>query len=63
MKNKLFYLACCFVFMWTLGQVFDSSYSENLIYCLSMTLACAIWLGIHSDVKKAILTKFHKAHP
>ena len=47
MKKNLFYLACCFVFMWTLGEVFNATYREKLVQALSMTFACAIYLGLH----------------
>lgn len=63
MKHKLFSLAFSFVLMWTLGEFFGATYSENVIFSVCWAIATAIWLGIHSDVKKAILTKFHKAHP
>lgn len=58
MRINLFYLACCFVFMWTLGDVFKSTYRENLVQALSMTLGCAIYLGLHTVLWKKLKVFF-----
>ena len=63
MRKNLFYLACCFVFMWTIGEVFKSPHSENLVQALSMTFGCAIYLGLHSvlwEKIKALFQRFFK---
>jgi uncharacterized membrane protein YjjB (DUF3815 family) len=48
MKQKLFYLACAFVFMWTLGDVFEVPHRQNLVQAVTMTIGYAIYLGLHS---------------
>lgn len=48
MRQKLFYLGCAFVFMWTLGQVFEAPHRQNLVQALSMTFAYGVYLGLHS---------------
>jgi hypothetical protein len=60
MKQKLFYLACSFVFMWTLGEVFEAEHSQNLVQSMSMTLAYAIYLGIHSTAWNQIKVLYNK---
>ena len=47
MKKKFFNLACCFTFMWILGEVFKSPHQQNLVQAITMTIAYAIYLGIH----------------
>jgi uncharacterized membrane protein YjjB (DUF3815 family) len=56
MRQKLFYLACAFVFMWTLGEVFEAPHRQNVIQAISMTIAYAIYLGLHSAVWNQIKT-------
>lgn len=60
MKLKLFHLGCCFVFMWTLGQIFQASDMQNLSYSLSMTLAYFIYIGVHEDLINYIKRHFNK---
>lgn len=50
MKQKLFYLGCAFVFMWTLGEVFEAPHRQNLVQAICMTIGYAIYLGLHSIV-------------
>ena len=61
MKKNLFYLACCFVFMWTLGEVFNATHQENLVQALSMTFGYAVFLGLHSELWKKLKVFFVKA--
>ena len=50
MKQKLFYLAFAFVFMWTIGEVFEAPHRQNLVQAISTTIAFAIYLGLHTMV-------------
>lgn len=60
MKQKLFYLACAFVFMWTLGEVFEAPHRQNVVQAISMTFAYAIYLGLHSMVWNQIKILYSK---
>lgn len=62
MKNKLLLVAFGFVFMWTIGEVFNASHTENLILSICSTIGLAIWLGVHEEVKSYLTSKLHKAH-
>jgi uncharacterized membrane protein YcaP (DUF421 family) len=62
MKNKLILVAFGFVFMWTIGEVFNASHYENILLSICSTIGIAIWLGVHYEVKSMIQSKLHKAH-
>lgn len=61
MKKKLYNCLMVFVIFWVMGEVFKSSYSQNLIFSLCMVIAYAIWDGLHLDIyknlNKRIITK------
>jgi branched-subunit amino acid ABC-type transport system permease component len=62
MKNKLLLVAFGFVFMWTIGEVFNASHAENLMLTFFSTIGIAIWLGVHHEIKSFLNEKLHKAH-
>lgn len=59
-RQKLFYLCFAFVFMWTLGEVFEVKHRENLVQTICITISYGIYLGLHSIAWNQIKTLFGK---
>lgn len=61
MRNNLLIVGKAFIAMWVLGQVFQSSYSQNSIFSIGTSIAVAIYLGLHSDLITLIKFKISKS--
>jgi hypothetical protein len=61
MKFRLFAVAIGFMMVWTAGQVFEVSYSQNLLLSICSAIGLAIWFDLHSLIGKQLKKVFCKA--
>jgi hypothetical protein len=62
MKQKLYETMIAFIVAWTLAQVFQEPHRQALVYSISMTVAYAIFTGLHFAIWDSLKKMFTVEH-